>query len=554
MNNSRSAAPASRALFVLGAFGLASCTSAQEQNSIAAELNSSQETAAAQQTAPQATEAAPAAESRAGDWPMWGRDETRNMSCDETGLPDTFVAGEYIGASDEIDPETTENVKWIAKLGSQSYGNPTVSGGRIFVGTNNDTPRDERFKGDRCTVYCFEEETGAFQWELNVPKLGTGKVSDWEFLGICSSPSVEGDRVYLVTNRCEVICLDANGMQDGNDGPYKDEGQYMAGPGNDPMEVTATDADIIWVLNMIDECGVFPHNITTSSVLISGDNLWVSTSNGVDYGHVETPAPNAPSLILVDKNTGELIGEEASGLSTRIFHSNWSSPAYLRTDEVELGIFGGPDGVVYAFKPTPVEGEDGWPVLEEAWRYDCNPPEYREKDGEPIPYTNRYGPSEVLGTPITWDGKVYAVIGQDPEHGEGIGNLTCISAEGKELWSYRDINRSLSTMAIADGLLFTADYSGFIYCFDALSGEKYWVHDTKGHIWSSPLVADGKVYLGNEDGYMTIIPATKEYSEENVTEVDMTAQIYSSAIAANGVLYVATHTHLFAIALPDDGQ
>jgi len=481
---------------------------------------------------------------------MWGQDETRSMYSDaDMDLPGDFEAGEFKGISDEIDMATTADVKWIAKLGSQSYGNVTISNGKVFVGTNNDVPRDERINGDRCTVYCFDEETGEFIWQLNVPKLGTGKVSDWEYLGICSSPSVEGDRIYLVTNRCEVMCLDVNGLADGNDGPFQDEAQYTAGPGEEPIELDETYADIIWVTNMIDEVGVFPHNITTSSVLIAGDNLWVTSSNGVDYGHVETPAPNAPSLILVDKETGEIKGEEASGLSSRILHSNWSSPAYLRTDDMEACIFGGPDGIAYAFSPDPVEGPDGWPILEELWRYDCNPASYRvDEDGNPIPYTDRYGPSEILATPVTWDDKVYCVIGQDPEHGEGIGNMVCLDAEGNELWSYRKINRSMSTLAVGGGLVYAADFSGFVYCLDANTGEEYWIHDTKGHIWASPLVADDKVYIGNEDGFLTIIPAGKEYDEDGVVEVDMISPIYSSAVPANGVLYIATHTHLFAVA------
>ncbi|MEM7307792.1 MAG: PQQ-binding-like beta-propeller repeat protein [Planctomycetota bacterium] len=489
----------------------------------------------------------------AQDWPMWGRDASRNMTTEVSGLPGNFVAGDFIGATDEIDPTTTQNVKWIAKLGSQSYGNPTVADGRVYVGTNNDVPRDERFEGDRSCVYCLDEETGELIWQLNIPKMGTGKVSDWEYLGICSSPSVEGDRVYLVTNLCEVMCLDVHGMSNGNDGPFTDEGQYMAGRGKPAMEVKDTDADILWAFNMIDECGVFPHNITSSSVLIAGDQLWVATSNGVDYGHVETPAPFAPSMIVVDKNTGELVAEEASGLSQRIFHSNWSSPAFLSTGGLELGIFGGPDGVLYAFSTEPVEDEDGYPVLVEAWRFDCNPPEYRtDEDGKPIKYATRNGPSEVLGTPITHDGLVYAVIGQDPEHGEGIGNLVCVDAEGKEVFQYRKIRRSLSTLAVHDGMLFAADYSGFVYCLDAKTGEEHWVHDTMAHIWGSPLVADGKVYVGNEDGYLTILPAAKELSKDDVVEVDMTSPIYSSPIAANGVLYVASHTHLFAIAETGD--
>ncbi len=494
----------------------------------------------------------------AQDWPMWGGSISRNMVSNVTGLPTEFNAGEFIGASDQIDASTTHNIKWIAKLGSQAYGNPTIANGRVYVGTNNDSPRDPRFKGDRSVLYCFDEATGEMIWMLNCPKMGTGKVSDWEYLGICSSPTIDGDRVYLVTNLCEVVCLDVNGMANGNDGPFMDEGQHMAGRGNPPMEVKDTDADIIWTLNMIDECGVFPHNITSSSVLVVGDHLWVTTSNGVDYGHVETPSPNAPSLILVDKATGSLIAEEASGLSQRIFHCNWSSPAYLKAGDTQLCIFGGPDGWCYGFSPEPTTDADGYPVLKEVFRFDCNPPEYRMRDGKKIKYATRAGPSEVLATPIVYKNRVYTAIGQDPEHGEGAGNLVCfdptktgdITQSGK-IWSYQKIARAISTLAIHDGLVFAADFSGFVYCLDAETGHEYWVHDTKGHIWASPLVADGKVYIGNEDGYMTILAAGKEH--KLISEIDMKSPIYSSAVAANGTLYVATHTHLFAIAKMGDG-
>ena len=90
------------------------------------------------------------------------------------------------------------------------------------------------------------------------------------------------------------------------------------------------------------------------------------------------------------------------------------------------------------------------------------------------------------------------------------------------------------------------------HCVDAKTGVRHWRHDTAAHIWGSTLVADGKVYLGNEDGYMTILPASKTLDpKKDVREVDMTSQIFSSPIAANGVLYVATHTHLFAIDGPE---
>jgi len=488
----------------------------------------------------------------AQDWPMWGRNATRNMVAEVKGLPLEIVPGQFAGDSEDIDIKTSTNVKWIAKLGSQSYGNPTVADGRVYVGTNNDVPRDDRFQGDRSCVYCLDEQTGALIWQLNVPKLGTGKVSDWEFLGICSSPAVEGDRVYLVTNRCEVMCVDVNGFKDGNQG-FQDEAKYYADNGKPPVKVNEqTDADIIWKMNMIDECGVFPHNITSCSVMIVGDQIWTSTSNGVDYGHVETPAPNAPSMIVVDKLTGALVGEEASGLSQNIFHSNWSSPAYLKDGDKELVIFGGPDGVLYAFDPKPVEDEDGFLVLKEAWKFDCNPKGYRIKeDGTPRKYATAKGPSEVLATPIVYGGRAYALVGQDPEHGEGVGNLVCVDSSGQQVWSYDKIHRSMSTLSIHDGLLFAADYSGFLYCLDANTGEEHWQYDTSAHIWGSTLVADGRVYVGIEDGFLVSAPATKTLDKKQVKEIDFAVPIYSSPIAANGVLYVATHTHLFAIAKTD---
>ena len=93
-------------------------------------------------------------------------------------------------------------------------------------------------------------------------------------------------------------------MANGNDG-FQGEAALMGWKG-DPIPQGDKDGDIIWRMNMIDECGVFPHNITSSSVLVVDDMVWASTSNGVDYGHVTTPGPFAPSLIMVDKQTGEL--------------------------------------------------------------------------------------------------------------------------------------------------------------------------------------------------------------------------------------------------------
>ena len=146
----------------------------------------------------------------ASDWPVWGGNGSRNMISQEKEVVMDFNPGE-MDDNEKVDLSTTQNVKWVAKLGSQAYGNVTIGNGCVFVGTNNESPRDPKKKGDRGVVLCLDEKTGELKWQLVIPKLGAGKVSDWEYIGVCSSPAIDGDKVYVVTNRCEVVCLDIHG-------------------------------------------------------------------------------------------------------------------------------------------------------------------------------------------------------------------------------------------------------------------------------------------------------------------------------------------------------
>ncbi|MBI1371622.1 MAG: PQQ-binding-like beta-propeller repeat protein [Phycisphaera sp.] len=520
----------------------------------------------------------------ADDWAMWGHSTSRNMASEDAqGLPTSWKAGEFKDNSDHIDMATTENVQWVAKMGSQTYGNPTAAAGKVFVGTNNDGNPDPRFKGDFSVLKCIDAANGQTLWQLTVPKMGDGKVGDWEYLGICSSPAIDGDRVYVLTNRCEVLCLDINGMANGNQG-FQDEGQHMAYNGKNPlppMEVKPTDADILWIFDMREELNVFPHNITSSSPLVIGDKVWCATSNGVDWSHTNIPSPKAPTLICLDKMTGKLLGEEASGISSRILHGCWSSPAYGKLGGKDMIVFSGPDGYMYGFNATPIKDPDDpdFNILKEEFRCDGDPKWYRYKrDGsvytkdskgklEKIKYVKPEGPSEFIASPVIYEGKIYANIGQDPEHGEGIGNFLCIDptksgdvspqlVDEKEttvtdnpnhavIWNFDKINRSLCTPAIHDGLIYTGDFSGFVYCLDAKTGELVWKHDTLSHIWGSPMYADGKVYIGNEDGDMLIFAAGRE--KKLINTVTFPDPIYSTPITANNTIYVATTTQLYAI-------
>jgi len=212
--------------------------------------------------------------------------------------------------------------------------------------------------------------------------------------------------------------------------------------------------------------------------------------------------------------------------------------------------FGGGDGFCYAFDPKPVKADDT-SLLKKVWWYDCNPAERKIND-ENHRYPKAEGPSEINATPVFWKNRVYVAVGQDPEHGEGVGNLTCIDATKQgdvtktaKIWNFPKINRSISTVSITpEGLLFIGDFSGFVYCLNAETGELYWTHDMKAHMWGSTMAADGKVYVGDEDGDLVVLAADK--TKKVLSETNLGAPVYSTPVVANGTIYIASADHLYA--------
>ena len=107
------------------------------------------------------------------------------------------------------------------------------------------------------------------------------------------------------------------------------------------------------------------------------------------------------------------------------------------------------------------------------------------------------------------------------------------------------MHRTCGTVAIKDGILYVADFCGIVHCLDAKTGKLHWTHDMLAASWASPLITDGKVYLGNEDGNVLIFKFGPK--KELLNTVDMSSSVYTTPIVANGVLFISTRNQLFAI-------
>lgn len=439
-----------------------------------------------------------------------------------------------------------KNVKWNAKLGSRAYGGPVIAGGRIFVGTNNESPRDPAIKGDKGILMCFRESDGKFLWQIVHDKLDSDDM-DYHKEGVASTPCVEGDRLYYVSNRCELVCADVAGDE-------------KTGKGK-----------IIWSLDMIKELDVFPCQLANSSPVVVGDFVYALTGNGVVAGTGKLPKPKAPGLVAADKKTGKVVWS-CNLPGDQVIRGQWSNPTAATVNGKAQILFAGGDGYMYG-----LDAKTG----ELLWKFDCNPKKSK-------PYRPGGGGEKcfIIATPVVHDNKCYVAVGQEPEDGAGVGHLWCIdiakkptnpekdlspkddnfdpkAAVNKEsglVWHYggpvlpkpKDdereyvFGRTMATVAIHDGIVYAAELAGYLHAVDASSGKKLSEFDFQEGTWCSAYYVDGKVFIGTDSGDLYIFKAGSKLTAPR--KIPFGPPIKVPPVAANGVLYVNTGTNLYAIA------
>ena len=558
------------------------------------------------------------------DWPEWCGQPSRNMAAkSDQALPEWADCGIDDDAG-KLDPQSTKNVKWVAKLGRRTTGSPVVSGSRVIIGTTWENGKEACF-------LCLDEETGRQLDSFICPRPSRDGLENW---AISSTPTVDGDRLYFVSPYQEVMCIDLNVLL-GSDGRGEGGGEPQS-PRTDKASIEQISSrSILWRYDMFDKLKAYYHHTTSSSVLVHGDYVYVCTGNGRSWVPGRIPyRPLTPSLVVFHKTTGQLVARDDEQIGENLYRGQYTSPSLGMVDGRAQIVFATGDGVCYAFEPVDpaahvvpdrwmtthlrgpivyfidVEGKDTGgllpseyarsidllsslpkpalplefrysrkvpamtpvdtvptatvpdvPLLKKIWRCDCIPTDYKRH-----PFFPREGkgdgrghPCAIIGTPVCWNNRVYVAIGGDPNHGgrDSKGSIVCIDAsatgdltEKGKIWTYNDLNQSVSTVAVADGMVFVVDAAYAVHCLDAESGVCYWKYSTRksGTCFSSPLVADGKVYLGK-----TILSASKEFQLYAGIE-NRQSTTYSSHCVANGTVFAVIGKRLWALCDKGDRQ
>lgn len=474
---------------------------------------------------------------------MSGRSASRNPVSLEKKPPLWWHTPDW----DDVQKLPARNIKWQARLGSHTKGDPIVANGLVWVGTNNSHPRDPQVKAPLPVLMCFREKDGKFLYQY-VTQLGPDeRLQDSRYAGHTSTCMVVGERMWFTTPAGETVCLDIGPLQ---------RGQGM------PSEV--------WKVDMRRQLGVVPSLVpmgygkTCSIGAPYKDYIHVLTGNGVD-DEDKALAPKAPSLVCFHKDTGMVVWSDNSP-GNNINEGQYASPLVIEINGKGQVIAGMGDGWVRSF-----DAETGKLL----WQFDTQAKDQtkNQKKVEGRPFRHN-----VYAAPVFHDNRVY--IGQgsslvypvaapawlycldptksgdiSPEIGEG-GSVKPNSNSGM-IWRFggvdaknrRRFHGTHGSVAIQDGLVLATNTHGYVHCLDAKSGREHWTHDVKAEITSAPLIVDGKVYVGTEDAVWAYHLGT---ALKVLAEVEMPSSIYCSPIFANGTLYVATRDSLYAIA--DDGK
>ncbi|HXG64553.1 MAG TPA: PQQ-binding-like beta-propeller repeat protein [Blastocatellia bacterium] len=337
--------------------------------------------------------------------------------------------------------------------------------------------------GDNLFLWCVDRNAGKLLWSK---PLGGGNVRMRKQNMSSPSPVTDGKNVFVLTGTGVLKGFDFNGNE-------------------------------LWGRDIQKEYGRFGLNWGyASSPLLYEDSLYVQVLHGMKT--------DDPSYILrIDKQTGKTLWKvERPTNAVQESPDSYTTPALLRYGRnTEIVITGG-DCVT---GHDPATGKELWRV---SGLNPDNSPWYR-----------------VVASPVAHNGVIYAPSRVKP--------LVAIKAGGRGdvskshlLWSFQ--NGPDVPTPVTDGKYFyVVDDRGVMWCLDAATGKPVWGPQRikSGTYSASPVLADGKIYITNEDGLTTVVKAGPQF--EVLAENPLNGHCLSSPAISDGQIFIRTDQYLYCI-------
>ena len=220
----------------------------------------------------------------------------------------------------------------------------------------------------------------------------------------------------------------------------------------------------------------------------------------------------------------------APGPSANALHAAWSSLTFGKSGRQRNAFLGWHRWFYCSYPNNTEKDADGYDLFNPTWKVDCNRHTIERIKRARRSLCNSSRTKRVNRHSRALQGKDLLCHRTGSRAWRRGGALTCIDAKtGKVVWKNTDIGRTISTISVADDLVYLAEYAGIIHCLDANTGKGVLdVHVSFSRIWGSTLVVDGKVLLGNEDGDLLVMDHGKD--KPKVKLVGMGAPVYSSPV------------------------
>ena len=390
-----------------------------------------------------------------------------------------------------------ENVAWSLPFGGRSA--PVVFGNRLYLQTT--TTGDIAETQER--LLSIDVDSGKVIWEKRVSQY----LSDVpQHRAGWASPAVDREtgNIYMFTVSAELLCF-------------------------------APDGKILWERSLPEEYGaITTHGGRTTSPIVDGNKV-ILNALLMGWGDLARPGNR---YFAFDKKTGQTIW--VSSPQARHYDTNYSTPIVADVNGAHLMIVGGTDGVFHA-----LQAETGKPQ----WSLEVSK-------------------RAILNSVLYRNNTVYLTHGEENIDTTEMGMIAAIDATGSGQltgaavkWTTRGFLPTFASPVMDGERLYTVDNSAIVGAFDLKDGKELWKKSLGTLQKGSPVLADGKLYIGTENGKFYILKPSatgvEVLDEDLIGSASNPEPIIASPIVSDGRIYVVTsdsveemrgsHGHVYAI-------